>query len=245
MSFTKSTTDITVHQKLGDNPNIDDGLTAEELKQKFDMPAETLQEDLNNHIDELGETAAASNIGASAIHESDASDNNVQAKLEHLQKEIEGVSQGSVADNSITEAKLNTDFNAMLAKKDGTLQTNLNSHKLGGYDLPQVLDYVMPAIGSYTGNGASNGQEIELGFKPKAVIIKNPNEVGVSGLGVSGRDIPMIAFDGNPYKVMSSGNRYTLISVTDTGFSIGGSGSSTYDAYVNEKNKVFNYIAFK
>ena len=34
MSFTRSTTDISVHQKLGDYPNQDNGLTPEELKKE-------------------------------------------------------------------------------------------------------------------------------------------------------------------------------------------------------------------
>ena len=36
MGFTRSTTDISVHQKLGDYPNLDNGLTPDDLKKRYD-----------------------------------------------------------------------------------------------------------------------------------------------------------------------------------------------------------------
>lgn len=237
--FTKSTTDISVHQKLSDNPNIDDGLTAEQLKERFDFPAETLQEDLNNHIDELGEETAAGNIGASAISEGDTSDNNIQAKLEHLQEEIEGVSQGTVADNSITENKLTTAFNATLAKKDGTLQTGLNSEKLGGYNLQRVLNYVKPVIGSYTGDGVSSGKEINLGFTPSAVIVLSSEALtNYSGFA----KYFGCAFTDTPYTY----NDTNYIECVENGFKVKGSGGyASTGGVFNANNKKYNYIAFK
>ena len=237
--FTKSTTDISVHLKLSDNPNIEDGLSAEDLKQRFDMPAETLQEDLNNLIDELGEVTAASNIGADSLSEGDTTNGNVQAKLEYLQEEIEGVSQGAVADNSITEAKMNSVFNAMLAKKDGTLQTNLNAEKFGGYDLQQVLNYVKTVIGSYTGNGASAGQEIELGFMPSAVIVQSSE--ALANYNLFGKYFGC-AFAETPYTY----NDTNYIECIANGFKVKGTGGYASSGGVfNANNKKYNYIAFK
>lgn len=236
MSFTKSTTDIVVHQKLGDNPNIDDGKTAAQLKEMFDFPAETLQNDLNNHIDELGEEDAASLIGATALSEGDTTDGNIQAKLGYLQEEIEGVSQGAVADGSINEAKLDADFNATIAKKNNTLQTGLNAEKLGGYTLTQVLEYMTPAIGNYTGDAASGGQVVELGFTPSVVIIwssATPTSSVDRGFG--------IAFTTMPYVY----GGLNCIEIVEDGFTVRNSSNFNQKGRFNENDITYGYIAFK
>ena len=47
----KLTKNVAIHQTLGDNPNTDgEGMTAQELKEAFDAPAETLKEHINTHI---------------------------------------------------------------------------------------------------------------------------------------------------------------------------------------------------
>lgn len=172
MSFTKSTTDIKVHEKLGDEPNIDDGLSAEQLKERFDYPAETLQTDLNNLIDELALTNASNNIGAEPLFVGDSSNGTVQKKLEYLHSEIEGVEAGAVPDNSISKTKLVSSFASTIAEKDGTLQTNLNSEKVGGETLANLkadmLSYPF-AIGGFT----NATQTINLGFTPRAVLISS------------------------------------------------------------------------
>ena len=66
MGFTRSTTDISVHQKLGDYPNLDNGLTPDDLKKRYDYPAETIQRDLNNLEVELEkETNSSYNLSYS------------------------------------------------------------------------------------------------------------------------------------------------------------------------------------
>ena len=50
MAIKPLTADVAVHQKLGDNPGIDDGLTTEELKKKWDEPAELIKDYINNHL---------------------------------------------------------------------------------------------------------------------------------------------------------------------------------------------------
>ena len=232
MSFTKSTTNISVHQALSDYPNVEDGLSAEQLKERFDFPAETLQDDLNDHIDELEASTAAASVGAASLGTGDTSESNVQAKLGYLQTEIEGVSQGAVADGSITEAKLDSTFNGTIAKKSGTLQTGLNSEMLGGYTLQQVLAYVKPEIGSYTGDGINAGKEINLGFTPSAVIVIQKALSGTITTKYFG-----VAFVDAPY--MTEG-----IAIIENGFKVKSSGI-TGDYDFNANNKVYNYIAFK
>ena len=131
MSFTRSTTDVNVHRNMPDYPT-GAGISASELKAAFDSEAEGLQDDLNRLEDELEETTAAGSIGADALAEGDESDGNVQAKLEYLQGEIQEATLGQIPDGTITEAKLDDTFSGTLAKKDGNLQTGLNSEKLNG-----------------------------------------------------------------------------------------------------------------
>lgn len=124
MSFTKSTTDISIHQKLGDYPNQDDRLTAEELKKKFDYPAETLQNDLNKIVEELESESASQNIGASKLDENDETENNVQAKLDKVYTEFKEVRNGGLKDNSIETSKLKNDVITTEKIIDGAITTN-------------------------------------------------------------------------------------------------------------------------
>ena len=140
MSFTRSTTDISVHQKLGDYPNQDNGLTPEELKKRYDYPAETLQKDLNKLEEELEEITGASNVGAVPLDEADESNNNVQAKLQYLHEEIQNTTLGGIPDGTITEEKMESNFLDKIAKKTGELQVNLNAEKIGGETLADLRE---------------------------------------------------------------------------------------------------------
>lgn len=66
--------DVSVHQKLGDNPNTDNGLSSGELKALFDSPAEIIKEFINQRVTpallELEENA--DNVAAWRIETSNA-----------------------------------------------------------------------------------------------------------------------------------------------------------------------------
>lgn len=154
MSFTKSTTDISVHQKLGDYPNQDNGMTADELKKKFDYPAETLQKDLNKIVEELENENATQNIGASKLDENDETENNVQAKLNKIYQATKDVTLGQIPDGTITEKKLANDYANSLAKKENLGLMYLN----GVYNTPlcenvKSSDYSSPALTSENTQG--------------------------------------------------------------------------------------------
>ena len=140
MGFTRSTTDISVHQKLGDYPNQDNGLTPEELKKRFDYPAKKVQEDLNNLEMELEAMSGAGSIGAMPLDDEDVSSNNIQAKMQYLKKEIQNTTLGEIPDGTITESKIETNFANEIAKKNGELQTGLNSEKLDGSTKQEIID---------------------------------------------------------------------------------------------------------
>lgn len=132
-----------------------EGYTAATLKTAFDAPATGLKDDINRLETELEDTSSASNLGASPIVAGDDSDANVQAKLEKLYEDMQGISQGSIPDGTITEIKMNAAYEATLAKKDGTLQTGLNSEELNGKTEEQLktafLGTPNPATISFTG----------------------------------------------------------------------------------------------
>lgn len=104
MAFTKNTDDLNVIQKLPDEPNDVGGLTAAQLKAKFDEAGGKLKTSLNGLIDELGATTAAANIGFAST--TGVQEDNVQDAIENVQGQLAEISQGSVADGTITSAKL-------------------------------------------------------------------------------------------------------------------------------------------
>jgi len=106
MGFTRFNTDVKVHESLSDYPNIDDGMTAEELKELFDKPGVDLKTALNGLMTELEAAIAGASIGAAALDESDTSSANVQAKLAKIYTELKSIYQGGVEDSSIATAKL-------------------------------------------------------------------------------------------------------------------------------------------
>lgn len=229
MGFTRSTTDISVHQSLSDYPNQDDNLSAAQLKEKFDMPAETLQDDLNGLMTELEAVTSAESIGADVIAVGDESDANVQAKLEKIYADMQGITQGAVADGSITAAKLNSSLSSTLAYKNGNLQAGLNAEKLGGDTLATLKAYIDggAVVGTYTGNttGTSGTNTITVGFTPRLlIIIGTPGQTSTIGT--------VIVISG------VANNSSISISLTSTGFKLTG-------YYYNYSNKTYNYLAIR
>ena len=142
MGFTKSTDDLKIHQKLSDEPNIDDGLSAEELKLKFDKPVTDLQKSFNKLIDELENAQASKYIGAEPLDEYDDTENNIQAKLLKIRAEIQNTTLGKIPDGTIAEEKMNVEYNNLLAKRNSELQTNLNSEMVNGQTIEHINDLI-------------------------------------------------------------------------------------------------------
>ena len=124
MGFTRSTTDISVHQKLGDYPNLDNGLTPDDLKKRYDYPAETIQKDLNNLEVELEKETASTNLGASALDENDISNANVQDKLNKIYTEFKDVRDGGVKDASLVTSKIQDGAITNAKVQDSAINTN-------------------------------------------------------------------------------------------------------------------------
>ena len=166
MGFTRSTTDIKVHQKLGDYPNQDDGISADDLKKRYDYPAETIQKDLNNLEIELEKETASTNLGASSLDENDISNANVQDKLNKIYEEFKDVRDGGVKDASLVTSKIQDSAITNAKVQDGAI----NTAKIK--DLSIITSKI--ADSNVTTNkiadGAVTGEKIDVNVK-KAVNI--------------------------------------------------------------------------
>lgn len=246
MGFTKSTDDLKIHQKLSDEPNIDDGLSAEELKLKFDKPVTDLQKSFNKLIDELENAQASKYIGAEPLDEYDDTENNVQAKLLKIRAEIQNITLGQIPDGSITEPKLNTEYSRTIAKKDTIEQIGLNSEMVGGKTFNDILKIITNSIkiGTYTGtsNGTSayggGNKTIEIGFKPRFVITIGGNYLALDFSETNQRTV---------YSFHSSSTSVNRVPVTfnETGISVSITGTNCEYYAMNRLDTAYTYIAFK
>ena len=135
---------------LDDRPNDTGGLTAAELKAKFDADAGTLKEYVNDVlIPFLEGTSAAENLGIATI--SGFSANNIQTALEEIISAMQEITQGSVADGSITLAKLAAEVTAIALGGAAASHTHgagdINSGVLNADRIP-VLDGTKLGTGS-------------------------------------------------------------------------------------------------
>lgn len=238
MSFTRSTTDLKVHQSLSDYPNVEDGLSAEELKKKFDAPAEQLQKDLNKLVDEL-EDVGAESIGVKPLTDGDETPPNVYAKLLYLLEQIQNTILAQIPDGTITKAKMNGEYADSLAEKNGELQSNLNAEMLAGNRVNDLL----PVYGSYVGDGKKVMYTFaNLGFIPKIIEII---EKGASSLDYYGTIITNGQDTGSAYCQRIDGNtgRTLPLSFTEQGIIIGSEDIASFG--INSKAAVYDYVIFK
>lgn len=155
------TSDLGTVSTLDDRPNDTSGLTAAELKAKFDADAGTLKAYLNDTlIPFLESAAAAASLGITTIPGFSA--DNIQAALEQIVTAMQEITQGSVADGSITLAKLAAEVTAI------ALGGAAASHTHGAGDVTSgVLDAArIPAL---SGDKLLAGVVTEEKLAPAAV----------------------------------------------------------------------------
>jgi len=99
--------------------------------------------------------------------------------------------------------------------------------------------------GSYTGNGNDDGPEINLGFEPQWVMVKNTTDVDswyifdvMRGMVVAGTDDAALRADSNSAETGTSGER--AISPTPTGFKV-----TTNQGWINNNNTNLIYMAIR
>lgn len=111
MSLPRVTNALGTVSQLDDRPNDTGGLTAAELKAKFDKDSETLKKFLNNTLLPYLESAsAAAQLGIKTIPGFSAAD--IQTALEEIVAAMQKITQGAVPNKSITLAKLAAEVTA-------------------------------------------------------------------------------------------------------------------------------------
>lgn len=104
--LTKLTDDLNIIALLDNEPNDIGGLSAEELKAKFDEGSLIIQKYINETLlPELAGENGAANVGIATVPALTGVET-VQAALEKIEQQMAEMTQGAVADGSITSAKL-------------------------------------------------------------------------------------------------------------------------------------------
>lgn len=104
--LTKLTDDLNIIALLDNEPNDVGGLSAEELKAKFDEGSLLIQKYINEVlIPELAGENGAANIGITTVPALTGAET-VQAALEAIERQLAEMTQGAVADSSIITRKL-------------------------------------------------------------------------------------------------------------------------------------------
>lgn len=104
--LTKLTDDLNIIALLDNEPNDVGGLSAEELKAKFDEGSLLIQKYINEVlIPELAGENGAANIGITTVPALTGAET-VQAALEAIERQMAEMTQGAVADSSIITQKL-------------------------------------------------------------------------------------------------------------------------------------------
>lgn len=122
MALTRFSGDAEVISQLDNQPNDNDGLSAAQLKAKFDQFGTTYKEFLNNTlIPELESAinAAATGVGTSGFSGAILTDNTVTAEKLSSTDGIQAVSTAVIRDGAVTEQKLSSALQTLLASIAG------------------------------------------------------------------------------------------------------------------------------
>lgn len=104
--LTKLTDDLNIIALLDNEPNDIGGLSAEELKAKFDEGSLIIQKYINETLlPELAGENGAANVGIATVPALTGAET-VQAALEKIEQQMAEMTQGAVADGSIVTKKL-------------------------------------------------------------------------------------------------------------------------------------------
>ena len=104
MSIPKLNNDLNIIQKLSDLPNSSDGLTAQELKAKFDEGANMIQNWIN---DDLVPALTSENIPFTPTEAVD--EKTIQEAIVNVQEQVRNASTGTIVNGAVTKEKLSAD----------------------------------------------------------------------------------------------------------------------------------------
>ena len=213
---------------LPDQPN----LPADELKERFDSSPEELRESVNGICDDADRLEErVSGIIAETFGDT-------------IDKEMLSTELAAELDAKATQAALaevSADVTAEAAARedaDAALQTAQNSLTA------TIADKCSVYCGSYDGNGNAS-QDINLGFRPKAVLLlQQDNNLVYLGNASGNYCYGGLFFDGRPLIFDFSNLNIICGEVTDTGFKVYQHTDIQYTgSATNEKNCTYIYMA--
>lgn len=177
MAIPKMTDDLAVIQKLSDLPNTEDGLTADELKEKFDEAALAIQTYLNKRLVPAVQAENIPFTETSAIRAA-----TIQTAIENVQAQIVNASEGNITNGSVTKEKLAA---ALLERVYGGLAW-VSAETPGAKDNPAAdfpigQSWLRPSFtvsnlinaASWTGTGCDvevNGANVKLTGKSQSAV---------------------------------------------------------------------------
>lgn len=142
MALTEFQDDLNIIQKLDDEPNDVGGLTAAELKAKFDEAGLTIQNWLNTV---LLPALVAANLGFQAT--TDIPAKTIQAAIENVQEQVKQATIAAVPNGSINYIKLANDVTTILT----LLRTDLTRAQSNITELQNRPIIIDPATASANG----------------------------------------------------------------------------------------------
>lgn len=158
MSIPKLTTDLAVIQKLSDLPNATDGLTADQLKAKFDEAALEIQTYIN---EKLLPAIIAEQIPFTASSEINAK--TVDTAIREVQKQVKDASSGTIVNGAVTKEKLAAELLARVyggrpwvsMDTPGSAQNTAADFPIGQIWLRPSFIVVNAAKDNWTANGCT------------------------------------------------------------------------------------------
>ena len=190
MAIPKMTDDLNIIQALSDLPNSEDGLTAEDLKAKFDEAGLAIQEFIN---EKLIPALVAAKIPFAPTNEINAE--TIQRAIENVQEQVKDAASGTIVNGSITKEKI---ASALLERiyggrvwvsadtPNGEYNTE-NDFPIGQVWLRPRFSVVNDAGDSWTGSGCSvavSGKDVTItGSAQVASVTATQN---LSGIGEQG-----------------------------------------------------------
>lgn len=129
MAIPKMTDDLEIIQALSDLPNSEDGLSAQDLKAKFDAAGLAIQKYIN---EKLIPALAAAHIPFNKTNEINAE--TIQLAIEDVQRQVKDAATGTIVNGSITKEKI---ASALLARTYGGLAW-VSADTPGGADNPDA-----------------------------------------------------------------------------------------------------------
>lgn len=198
MAISKMTDDLNIIQALSDLPNAEDGLSADDLKKKFDESGLTIQGYLNNTLVPQIDAEHIPFDKTTAIEAE-----TVQSAIENVQAQVRDAASGSIVNGSVTKEKL-TD--TLLDRTYGGLawvsmdtpgedDNPENDFPVGQTWIRPSFTVVNAALASWTGTGCTVEAESDTvtitGLSQSASVVATQT---VTSLGQAGDKIRVLVY---------------------------------------------------